>query len=1214
MRRLQLLLFYVVIFALAPIVSMSGLKAQQADTANFPYWIEMMQQQDANFFETQRAFETYWEGREITRGSGYKPFKRWEYMMKQRVSPEGQKPDYDMALKAYNKIVESGAVIKNRGSEWVQMGPFDVPSGNNGYRGLGRVNAIAFDPVNPDILYVGAPAGGLWVSYNHGTTWQVLTDHLPTLGVSAILVDYSNPNHILIGTGDRDAGDAPGLGVWRSTDGGQNWEQWNNGMGSSIVGRMVQDPLDPQVMLAAASSGVYRTINGGETWALSRNGNFKEVVLHPTNSNIVYAAQGGNFYRSDDNGVSFALVNNGLPGGSRTVIGVSPAAPDVVYCLITTSDAFKGLYRSTDAGLSFAMKSNSPNIMSWDCNGGSGGQAWYDLDIAVEPTNADVIYAGGVNCFKSTDGGTSWNIRSHWYGGCGVQSVHADLHILEYSPINNQLYVGNDGGIYFTANGGVNWTELSNGLVISQAYKIGQSKTKTNYVINGYQDNGSSVVNNTTWVAVGGGDGMECAYDPADERYSYSTLYYGEISRNFNNNYQGTIAGEGSNGITEGGGWVTPFLIDHNDGNVMFIGYKNIWRSTNIKAGNTSSVQWQKISTMNNSNMDQLAQSKANTNILYASSGKKFYFTENAKDATVEWAVRTNALPTNANITAIETHPTNEEVVYIAQQNQIFKSQDKGLTWTDISLNLSSIQINSIAYYKNSQEGLYIGTDVGVFYKEASMDQWYLYNEGLPASVNATEVEIYYDAESPQNDLIRVGTYGRGLWSASPFIGSLTAGISPSVSNVSAGCDVNFTDQTIGTPFSWEWTFSGGEPSTSSQQNPQGIVYAYEGVFDVTLTVTNSLGSDTFVCEDCITVGPAAVPEVGFSASATVGCAGMIVRFTDQTGNCPNLWEWEFIPNSVSFLENTTNNSQNPVVQFNENVPYHVLLTAANETGTNTLLMSDMIHVGGLTIPFVENFETPSFVDAGWSVVNPDDGRSWTLTTLPDGNKAAVMEFFSYTNFQQRDYLVSPPLDFSGMQPVGLTFKYAYAQRYFQMDSLIVGVSTDCGETWQRVYANGPNGEGIFETSLPTLASFVPQSDEDWCFAGDYGASCPEINLGTFAGMSGIKIRFETYNQYGNNLYINDVMLSPYTELEENVSLENTFALYPNPAHGQVKLLISNNLLGKSLLFADVHGKLVKKITITSHQMDIALERLPAGVYQISIEGQPGQLRKLIVI
>ena len=706
---------------------------------------------------------------------------------------------------------------------------------------------------------------------------------------------------------------------------------------------------------------------------------------------------------------------------------------------------------------------------------------------------------------------------------------------------------------------------------------------------------------------------MECAYDPADDRYSYSTLYYGEISRNFNNNYQGTIANEGTNGITEGGGWVTPFLIDHNDGNTMFVGYKNVWRSTNIKAGNTNSVQWQKISTMNNSNMDQMAQSKANTNILYASSGKKLYFTENAKDASVVWSVRTNALLSNSNITAIETHPTDEQIVYIAQQNQIFKSQDKGLTWTDISINLSGIQINSIAYYKNSQEGLYLGTDVGVFYKEASMDQWYLYNEGLPASVNATEVDIYYEPEKPQNDLIRVGTYGRGLWSAAPFIGSLTAGLSASVSSVAAGCEVNFTDETIGTPFSWEWTFAGGEPSTSTQQNPQGIVYAAEGVYDVTLTVTNSLGSDTFVCAGCITVGPAAAPEVAFVASTTVGCAGMTVRFTDQTSNCPNLWVWDFTPNTVTFMENTTSNSQNPVVKFNESVPYHVRLTASNTTGVNTLLMNEMIHVGGFSIPFVEDFETASFADAGWSVVNPDDGRGWTLTTLPDGNKAAVMEFFSYTNFQQRDYLVSPPLDFTGLQTVGMTFKYAYAQRYFQMDSLIIGVSTDCGETWQRVYANGPNGEGIFETSLPTLNSFVPQSDEDWCYAGNYGASCPEINLSAFAGLNGIKIRFETYNQYGNNLYINDILLSPYTDVEENLDVENSFSLYPNPAHGQVKLVCSNNLIGKTLLFTDVHGKMVKKIVVKNLQTDISLERLPAGVYQINIEGLPGQLRKLIV-
>ena len=191
----------------------------------------------------------------------------------------------------------------------------------------------------------------------------------------------------------------------------------------------------------------------GNTWTKKVNGNFKDIVFKPGNTDVIYAISGGNFFKSTGAGESFVQGAAGLPSGNRAVVAVSPANPEIVYVFLTNSDSFKGLYRSEDSGNTFTERSTSPNIMSWDCNGGDGGQAWYDLDMAVDPANADIIYGGGVNCFKSDNGGLSWYIRSHWYGGCNVQSVHADLHILEYSPLTGRLFAGNDGGVYWSGNG-----------------------------------------------------------------------------------------------------------------------------------------------------------------------------------------------------------------------------------------------------------------------------------------------------------------------------------------------------------------------------------------------------------------------------------------------------------------------------------------------------------------------------------------------------------------------------------------------------------------------------------------------------------------------------------------------------------------------------------------------------------------------------------------
>ena len=429
-------------------------RAAVPDTADYPFWVEMMQDPDANFYDVQRAFNTYWDGREVTKGSGFKPFKRWEYMMQEsRINPDGTRIPASHKRNEYFSYLENQSGNRSAAGNWISLGPSEIPV-DRGYKGLGRLNAIAFHPTDPDIICVGAPAGGLGKTTTGGNAWESLTDDQPTLGVSAIIIDYNDPDLIFMGTGDRDAGDAEGLGVMKSIDGGQTWVMWNSGMGDRTVGRMIQHPTNNQLILAATNGGIYKTVDGGISWYQVISGNFKEIVFKPGDPSVIYASSNGNFYKSTDTGQGFYLITNGLPGGNRGVIGVTPAAPDYVYFLITQSSSFKGLYRSMDGGQTFTEKSTTPNIMSWGCNGGSGGQAWYDLDIAVDPSNADMVFAGGVNCFKSLNGGQTWSISSHWWGDCGVPAVHADLHVLEYNPLNWTLYVGNDGGIYYTDNQG----------------------------------------------------------------------------------------------------------------------------------------------------------------------------------------------------------------------------------------------------------------------------------------------------------------------------------------------------------------------------------------------------------------------------------------------------------------------------------------------------------------------------------------------------------------------------------------------------------------------------------------------------------------------------------------------------------------------------------------------------------------------------------------
>jgi len=742
------------------------------DYASYPYWINMMQDPHENFFEIQKAFYTYWEGREVTRGTGYKPFKRWEYHWQSRINPDGTFPEPGQVYREYNNYVQNhpmGAGLKTGQAVWQELGPKSrVDYG--GYVGVGRINAIGFHPTDTATVYIGAPSGGFWITHDGGHTWTSPTDNLPTMGVSAILVNPTNPNLILIGTGDRDGGNAPGMGVFRSDDGGLTWQQFNTGMGNVTVGMFAQPQSNLRFILAAVNGGIFKTIDGGENWTKTSpdNSNYRDVKFRPGSVTIAYATSDNGFYRSVNGGDTWTLVptSSGYPNGGRLVIGVTPANDSLVY-LVGGAAKFQGCFLSRNFGQTFATQATTPNILGYEYDGSDDkSQAWYDLMMHIDLANPLIVYVGGVNIWKSIDGGKNWQIIAHWWGD-RANEVHADQHTFAFNPANNRLYAGNDGGIYFTGNQGTSWKEISEGLGIGQLYKIGVSNTDAKKMTGGFQDNGSATWIGTNWLNSGGGDGMECAVDPYDSRYSYTSLYYGSLTRYFNNGSGRNVAGKGTNGITEDGAWVTPFLISEGDGNTMVIGFKNIWMSRNVKSSGT--ITWTKISDnlagRNDINMAVLEQSPADFNILYAvRSDGKIFRTENLLTTPVIWTDITARLPVSGTPADLECHPYDPNTVYMVLNKKVYKSTNKGAIWQDISGSLPAINLSSIVFDKTSNEGLYIGTDAGTFYKDADMTDWVMYGETFPVSVGVSELEIYYDSRNRNDSRLRASTFGRGVW------------------------------------------------------------------------------------------------------------------------------------------------------------------------------------------------------------------------------------------------------------------------------------------------------------------------------------------------------------------------------------------------------------------------------------------------------------------
>ena len=665
-------------------------------------------------------------------------------------------------------------------------------------------------------------------------------------------------------------------------------------MGNRTVGALIMDPTDHNVLLAATNAAIYRSTNGGANWSSIQYGNFKDIKFHPTNSSIVYATTGGNLYKSTDNGVSFSLAMNGIPSGkSRLVIGVSPNSPNTVYILASQGAVYGGLFKSTDSGATFTTQSTTPNIMDYSYMGnGTSGQAWYNMCIDVNPDNVNEIYVGGINIFKSTDGGATWNISAHWVGNNIIDGIHADQHVLKYSP-TGKLYTGNDGGVYHKGYSNEEWTDISSGLAISQCYKLGQSQTDLNKVIIGYQDNGTGIYDNGAWRTEIGGDGMESIIDYTDANYMYGELYNGNIRRSTNGGLSfSNIAGNGINGINESGAWVTPYVLHETDPNTMFAGYEDIWRTNTVKA---ASVTWTAIS--NNlggtAKFTVLEHNEANGDILYAAKGSTLYRSDNVMAATVTWSTLT--VPGSGNILSVETSELDENVLFVTRGFKIYESNDKGATFTDITANISNIQFKSSLVYAPMAigRGLYVATDYGVFFRPENETNWINYTAGLPAYSKIKEIELYEDSTG-DNHKIRAVSFGRGLWTNDIYITNPPhVAVADTLLNICEGASATLTASDANSYF---WKDAAGTvlgttasitvtPSQTSTYTAFGVMSSGDttsvNVVVNVEQVTLSLSGSTTVCDgDQVSLTISGANTYAWSGAAT-GTSNTI-QFTPQ--------------------------------------------------------------------------------------------------------------------------------------------------------------------------------------------------------------------------------------------------------------------------------------------------------------------------------------------
>lgn len=661
---------------------------------------------------------------------------------------------------------------------WQAMGPYEWGVTTNGYSpGNGRLNCITVDPNDEDHIFVGAAAGGLWESSDGGQSWSTSTDQLAVLGITDIYIDPDDSNNIIILTGDAYGNDTPSVGLYKSTDGGLSWGQMSLQFDKShyqTFFKLEVSPVNGDHMLVGGN-GIYISKDGGSSWELTLEQNVTDVVMHPTDDQIVYAVgreeeSNNNLttYKSTDGGLTWSKKVFSIALGyrlGRKAIGVSPNSPDSVYILATsTSSTFGGLFLSGDQLNTLQLQSNSPNIFGYEKNGeDNSGQGWYDLSIAVSPDNPNEIYVSGIHIWKSTDAGINWELQNYWvYNDPEYPYVHADNHTLDFA--NGKLYAGGDGGIFMSADQGETFENLSFGLNIGQFYRIGTHPTDAGIVVGGLQDNGSFYRFNDQWKQIFGADGMDGLIDHTDPSYVYSEYQNGGIIR-FRENAE--IIDHYVENPEERGGWITPFIMHPDDHKVLYFGYQNIWKSTDQGTSMERISDFQTAETIRFLKQHQEFPSQLLTSV----SGKLFLTTNEGSD----WQDITEGLPSYY-MTDAEFSYNDPETIYATFSNQeedfkVYVSYDLGTSWQNVSSGIPSIPVNCIESQNSCSNSLFIGTDIGVYYKDDTMEQWEPYGSGLP-NVIIDEVEVQYATGK-----VFVATYGRGVWStdvALPIPGTLS--------------------------------------------------------------------------------------------------------------------------------------------------------------------------------------------------------------------------------------------------------------------------------------------------------------------------------------------------------------------------------------------------------------------------------------------------------
>lgn len=681
-----------------------------------------------------------------------KSFNREKWFYEQRMYPNNFIPEgaYVNAVKQRDEMRKTNGFALNSASPWVSIGP--TSGFYFAYSNIsGRVTTARYNPLNPAVLYVGAAFGGVWKSTNGGNNFSPVSDYTESMSSGSICIDPVNTNIVYYGTGEAtySASSYYGRGIMKSTNAGATWTNYTSGLpNQTYCSRLVIRPGFPNQLFAAmGTSGLYKSTDAGVNWTIVLGGRCDDIVFSPDGNNAYIAGNGTGYRVSTDGGATFN-ANSTLTMGTRNHLAICRNVPTVLYCAIYSGSSIT-VFKSTNSGTNFSQVAVGTDF--------SGSQAWYDFYMQVNPFDPNYAYVGSIDIWRTTNGGTSFQNITNGYAG-GV--VHVDQHNMDFNPTDaNELIAVNDGGVWKSTNRGTNWINLNAGLTLTQFYRIAADPSNVNHIAGGTQDNGTQrTLGTSNWTAAFGGDGGEVCFNIANPNLMLGETQNNGLQRSPNG---GASWQSATSGITGSGAWVGPIISHPTLEGVFYTARQQVFRTS------TGGISWTPISTGTGGTIRELAISKSNPNVIFATAGAQVF---KSTDAGATFVSAINGLP-NKTVTGVYIHPDSSNVVVLSYSgfggSKVYKSTDGAASWVSINGNLPDSPVNDILiFYPGFSTSIYYAaTDVGVFFTNDYGTTWTELADGLPNTV-----AMHLDYHQPSNKL-RIGTHGRGVWETEAVVG-----------------------------------------------------------------------------------------------------------------------------------------------------------------------------------------------------------------------------------------------------------------------------------------------------------------------------------------------------------------------------------------------------------------------------------------------------------